>query len=123
MKMTLRITTQSKDSINPGSLFGRANNQTLVRQDMRPVLVKMPGWYRSSTLSMVQLHPQIPVAVQQGKVSDAFHTPGAPISLNLDPPNVPLLRALWSLLDGIWGVLEGWGVLEVSPIHVLRPPR
>ena len=28
------------------------------------------------------------------------------------PPNVPLLRALWSLLDGIWGLLEGrWGVL------------
>ena len=32
------------------------------------------------------------------------------------PPNVPLLRALWSLLDGIWGVLEGsWGVL----VHVV----
>ena len=28
------------------------------------------------------------------------------------PPNVPLLRALWSLLDGIWSVLKGsWGVL------------
>ena len=28
------------------------------------------------------------------------------------PPNVPLLKALWSLLDGIWGVLKGsWGVL------------
>ena len=28
------------------------------------------------------------------------------------PPNIPLLRALWSLLDGIWGVLKGsWGVL------------
>ena len=28
------------------------------------------------------------------------------------PPNVPLLRALWSLLDGIWGLLKGsWGVL------------
>ena len=28
------------------------------------------------------------------------------------PPNVPLLRALWSLLDGIWGPLKGsWGVL------------
>ena len=23
------------------------------------------------------------------------------------PPNVPLLRALWSLLDGIWGLLKG----------------
>ena len=29
------------------------------------------------------------------------------------PPNVPLLRALWSLLDGIWGLLKGsWGVLD-----------
>ena len=28
------------------------------------------------------------------------------------PPNVPLLRALWSLVDGTWGVLKGsWGVL------------
>ena len=28
------------------------------------------------------------------------------------PPNVPLLRAIWSLLDGIWGLLKGsWGVL------------
>ena len=28
------------------------------------------------------------------------------------PPNVPLLRAFWSLLDGIYGVLKGsWGVL------------
>ena len=28
------------------------------------------------------------------------------------PPNVPLLRAFWSLLDGIWGSLKGsWGVL------------
>ena len=23
------------------------------------------------------------------------------------PPNVPLLRAIWSLLDGIWGLLKG----------------
>ena len=28
-------------------------------------------------------------------------------------PNVPLLRALWSLLAGIWGVSKGsWGVLD-----------
>ena len=33
------------------------------------------------------------------------------------PPNVPLLTALWFLLDGIWGVLTGsWGVLEYSTI-------
>ena len=28
------------------------------------------------------------------------------------PPKVPLVRDLWSLLDGGWGVLTGsWGVL------------
>ena len=28
------------------------------------------------------------------------------------PPNVPLLRAIWSVFDGIWGLLMGsWGVL------------
>ena len=28
------------------------------------------------------------------------------------PPNVPLLRTICSLLDGIWGLLKGsWGVL------------
>ena len=32
------------------------------------------------------------------------------------PPNVPLLGALWSLLDGIWGLLKGsWGVLVWAP--------
>ena len=31
----------------------------------------------------------------------------------LDPPDVPLLRALWPLLDGSWGVLKGsWGVIQ-----------
>ena len=31
------------------------------------------------------------------------------------PPNVPLLRTIWSLLDGIWGSLKGsWGLLEKS---------
>ena len=34
------------------------------------------------------------------------------LDLSPAPPNVPLLRALWSLLDGIRGVLKGsWGVL------------
>ena len=29
--------------------------------------------------------------------------------------NVPLLAALWSLLDGIWGLLKGsCGVLDIS---------
>ena len=31
-------------------------------------------------------------------------------------PKVPLLRALWSLLDGIWSVLQGsWGLLAYQP--------
>ena len=35
------------------------------------------------------------------------------------PPNVPLLRALWYLLDGIWGLLKGsWGVLVVTSIRL-----
>ena len=30
------------------------------------------------------------------------------------PPNIPPLRALWSVLDGIWAILKGsWGVLVV----------
>ena len=34
---------------------------------------------------------------------------------NPQPQIVPLLMALWSLLDGIWGVLKGsWGVLVDS---------
>ena len=33
------------------------------------------------------------------------------------PPNVPLLRALWSLFDGMWGILKGsWGVLAMNPM-------
>ena len=36
------------------------------------------------------------------------------------PPNVPLLRALWSLLDGIWGFLKGsWGVLAYVVFSVM----
>ena len=35
------------------------------------------------------------------------------------PPNVPLLRALWSPLDGILGVLKGsWGVLVYIYIRI-----
>ena len=38
------------------------------------------------------------------------------------PPNVPPLRALWSLLDGIWGVLEGiWGVLVLNKGPIYDP--
>ena len=36
------------------------------------------------------------------------------------PPNLPLLRAVWSLLVGIWGLLKGnWGVL-VCEVPILR---
>ena len=44
---------------------------------------------------------------------------GAPIVANVHaypgPPNVRLLRALWSLVVvGIWGILKGsWGVLDL----------
>ena len=38
-------------------------------------------------------------------------------------PNVPLLKALWSLLDGIWGVLKGnWGMLEYGWLSKLWSP-
>ena len=38
----------------------------------------------------------------------------------LGPPNVPLIRALWSLFDGIWGVLEdSWGVLDEASAPAL----
>ena len=38
---------------------------------------------------------------------------------NLGPPNVLLLRAFWSLLDGIWGLLKGsGGVLEHMAVSV-----
>ena len=49
--------------------------------------------------------------------------PGASASLAWfwrvpSPANVPLLRALWSLLDGIWGVLKGsGGVLVQDPVY------
>ena len=36
------------------------------------------------------------------------------------PPNVPLRRALWSPLDGIWGILKGsWDVCSEFPIRWL----
>ena len=36
------------------------------------------------------------------------------------PPWVPLLRALWYLLDGIWGLSKGsWGVLVGSVLWPL----
>ena len=37
------------------------------------------------------------------------------------PPNVPLLRALWSLLDGILGLLKGgWGVLVPAKSEMIE---
>ena len=42
----------------------------------------------------------------------SFHS-GILCPYNPRPPNVPLLRALRSLLVGIWGILKGgWGVLD-----------
>ena len=42
------------------------------------------------------------------------------IKLLPTPPNIPLLRALWSVLDGTWGLLKGsWGVLVHSVIATL----
>ena len=40
-------------------------------------------------------------------------------------PNVPLLRAFWSLLDGIWGLLKGsWGVLvQPGPFFAESQPN
>ena len=37
-------------------------------------------------------------------------------------PNVPLLRALWSLLDGIWGLLKGsWKVYVLNLVSDRAP--
>ena len=47
-----------------------------------------------------------------------FSLKAAPkIQAHPTPPKVPLLRAIWSLLDGIWGLLKGsWGVLDVPGV-------
>ena len=47
---------------------------------------------------------------------DAIWTPKASeLQYIPRPPNVPLLRALWSLVDGICGVSKGsWGVLDMD---------
>ena len=39
----------------------------------------------------------------------------------IDPPNVPLRGAFWSLLDDIWGFLKGQlGGAEASPELLIR---
>ena len=44
--------------------------------------------------------------------------PRLELSCDPRPPNVPLLRALWSLLDGIWALLQGsWGVLDYPAVE------
>ena len=60
----------------------------------------------------------------RGEEKDQALVPEGPstqyLTTLLDPPNVPLLRALWSLLDCIWGVVEGsWGVLAGPNNHNL----
>ena len=48
-----------------------------------------------------------------------FHIPE--FSCSPRPPNVPLLRAIWSLLDGIWGLLKGsWGVLGIRYLKCIE---
>ena len=64
--------------------------------------------------------PRLAVPTAWSSVAAVGGWPNFPKSWALFPsaPNVPPLRALWSLLDGIWGVLKGtWGalVLEVAP--------
>ena len=40
------------------------------------------------------------------------------VTKNPTPPNVALLRALWSPVGGIWGLLKGsWGVLDIAVPH------
>ena len=49
----------------------------------------------------------------RGAVASATYLPQAKRP-HPGPPTVPLLRALWSVLDGIWGVLKGsWRVLDI----------
>ena len=38
------------------------------------------------------------------------------------PANVPLLRAFWSLLDGIWGSLKGSWRVPISWSHFISKP-
>ena len=38
-------------------------------------------------------------------------------------PTVPLLRALWSLLEGTWGLLKGsWGLNSAYEPNISRSP-
>ena len=47
------------------------------------------------------------------KAQDMITTPYQNLIHTLHPPNVPLMRAILSLLDGIWGLLKGrCGVLD-----------
>ena len=43
---------------------------------------------------------------------------GPCLGVPIPGPNVPLLRALWSLLDGIWGILKGSSRVLVMRIIV-----
>ena len=65
----------------------------------------LPGGERASDLPKPEIQERTlnPVEFLQHRFQ-AYSLPRA--------PNIPLLRALWSLLDGTWGVLKGsWGVL------------
>ena len=48
--------------------------------------------------------------------------PNEEVQIPTSTPNVPLLKALWSLVDGVWGLLKGsWGVLVL--VEELGPNR
>ena len=60
---------------------------------------------------------------KQPQIPDRFEKPRRLVRFLPRPPNVSLFRALWSLLDGMCGVLNGsWGVLVFSTedaFHIL----
>ena len=58
--------------------------------------------------------PAVPAPFGKSRTQGGTN-PKVSIKLPNRPPNVPLLRALWSLLDVVWGLLKGsWGVLPDS---------
>ena len=72
---------------------------------------RRPCTLNGPSASFILVRPLTP-PLQHLRRSSRAKIPGVRGSLLPRPPNEPLLRASWSLLDGIWGALEGsWGVL------------
>ena len=67
----------------------------------------VPWWPSARRLVLIRdLHlGSVKARPGGGEKSGHDDTPGD--SYVPRPPNVPLLKALWSLVDGIWGVLKG----------------